>query len=787
MSRTRVQQSQISGSLSVDVSDSYVAADALTRAEGGSSTLVADLNDLRRQLNRIIGEGSWSAALAGEQDLSDIYGAMVVDASSNAEFQADLSVKGNTTLGDAASDTITFTAKAATDLAMDSHKVSGLAQATAAGDALAWGQDASVSDLIVTAGDFQVDADGNVVMAGELQVSLGMTGSAGLMIGGDADFNGSADFQGAVNLQSTLDVAGNASFTGATVDVDGTLSAAEIKIDGDSPAGALYLVGANGEIAESSSLVFDGVSFSVTGGITGSAGLQIAGDMNIDGPAVMNDGLTVSGDRLEVTGSFGLTGAAELGSTLDVVGAVTLQSTLDVDGLATLQAGLTVNGAAADFNADVTANKISIDGDTAQRLYIVDSDGSIKDEEKLTFDGSELLVDADFEATGAAVLGSTLDVTGLATLSLGLTVNGAVADFNADVTANKISIDSDVAQRLYIVDSDGSIKDEEKLTFDGSLLAIDGDLKVGGNDILDSADATVISFKSVSSVASSVEVANNMQVLGDMLIAVSASFSGDVTVAGDLTIQGSMTYIDTENLKVKDTLIHLNSGGGSNMSPRGIVLHGDQAYDDLAFGAKPASGDFVFAKEVDDSDVDAGNSDIFAGAKLAAAWMASMQLGGVEGSLSGSLSATSGGVELSSAGGKELAVSAAADLLLSANGETAISFIESGEWALFDAQFPGQSLVSAIVAAGGNFKQDSFLPGAVAANVAIDFEAALGFELRSAAVADDAAKKLAMDVYLNGVRLAYAEDYSVWSTTEIKLTMATVADDRLLIVVHNAA
>jgi hypothetical protein len=278
-----------------------------------------------------------------------------------------------------------------------------------------------------------------------------------------------------------------------------------------------------------------------------------------------------------------------------------------------------------------------------------------------------------------------------------------------------------------------------------------------------------------------------MEVKGDMFYAVSGSFSGDLTVVGDLTIQGSMTYIDTENLKVKDTLIHLNVAGNSNLSPRGIVLHGDQAYDDLAFGAKPASGDFVFAKEVSDADVDAGNSDVFAAAKLASAWMGEVKLGGIEGSLSGSLAADAAGIELSSAASKELAITAATDLLLSANGETAISFIESGEYAAFNAQFPGSSLVAAIVAAGGNFKQDSFLPGAVVAGTAIDFEAALGIELRSAAVADVASKKIAMDVYLNGVRLAYGEDYTIESTKTIELTMSTMEDDRILVAIHNAA
>jgi len=743
MSRTRVQQSQISGSLSVDVSDSYVAADALTRAEGGSSTLVADLNDLRKQLNRIIGEGSWSAALAGEQDLSDIYGALHVDGSDNAEFQADLSVKGNTTLGDAASDTITFTAKAATDLAMDTHKVSGLAQATAAGDALAWGQDASVSDLIVTAGDFTVDASGNVSAGGTLNVT------------GKADF---ADI----------------------VDVAGTLSASAIKIDGD-VAGRLYFVDPSTlEIQDSADLVFSAGALNITGALTASLGVSVGGDLNVAGPAVFQDGVTISnggaiidGDRLEVTGSMGVTGEVDFDSTLNVDGAVTLGSTLNVSGQADF-AGI------VDVAGTLSASAVKIDGDVAQRLYIVGGDGELKDESKLTFDGSELWVDGDLEVAGG-------DITMSEGVAMASSVGGKLTITAADEV--ELSGDLDVqGGKIYL--SNGATIDSDTagvLLLTEDLVATSHDLKVGGNDILDSADATVISFKTVNGIASSVEVANNMEVKGDMFLAVSASFSGDVTVQGDLNIQGKMTYIDTENLKVQDALIHLNVAGDSLSSPRGVVFHGGQAYDDLAFGAKPNSGDFVFAKEVDDSDVDAGNSDIFASAKLAAAWMSTMQLGDREGSLSGSLSASAAGIELASAAGKELAVSAAADLLLSANGETAISFIESGEYAAFNAQFPGSSLVAAIVAAGGNFKQDSFLPGAVAANTAIDFEAALGFELRSAAVADDAAKKLAMDVYLNGVRLAYAEDYSVWSTTEIKLTMATVADDRLLIVVHNAA
>jgi hypothetical protein len=198
------------------------------------------------------------------------------------------------------------------------------------------------------------------------------------------------------------------------------------------------------------------------------------------------------------------------------------------------------------------------------------------------------------------------------------------------------------------------------------------------------------------------------------------------------------------------------------------------------------AGEFVFAKvgHDDHDNVDSDNVVPVNGAELVSAWMSELKVGASEGSLSGSFAAVAGGAVLS--GTADLTLSATTDLLLGANGQTAISFIESGEYAAFNAQFPGSSLVAAIVAAGGNFKQDSFLPGVVAANTAISFSTAVG-SLRASSVADDAAKKLAMDVYLNGVRLAYTEDYIIHSVTEIKLTMATMSDDRLLIAIHNAA
>jgi hypothetical protein len=701
MSRTHIQQSQISGSL--ERLDTYDPSLAVVPAEGSSSTLAGDLNDLRKQVNRIIGEGAWSDALAGQQDLSDIYAAVHMSGA-NADFQGTLDVTGVATF------------------------------------------DAAI------------------------------TGSAGLQLAGDLDVNSTADFQGAVNLQSTLTVAAAADLNGSldvagqvdlaaagvATSIRGTLSVAEvatfsaaitgsaglklagdadfnggvaadvIRIDGDSAnVGYLYLVGATGEIAEEQDLIWTGDMLKMTGSLDVTNGIHVAGG-----------GLTVAGDRLEVTGSFGLTGAAEIGGALDVDGAVTLGSTLEVVGGMSGSAGLKIAGD-ADFNGP-----------------------------------------ADFQ--GAVVMQSTLEVDQLATFDNGITVNTAVADFNAGITANSIAIDSDVAGRLYIVDGSGYISDEANLNFAGGELQVTGSLKVTGSALVEgglNVDGAA-DFDSTADFAGAVVMQSSLDVDGavdldsTLDVAGNATFRANVDVVGNLTVQGSMTYIETANLKVLDAFIHLATGSTGTQNS-GIVLHGGAgASADLMIAQDGGAGEFVFAKlahGTDHDNVDGSNVVPVDGAELVSAWMSELKVGDLEGSLSGSFAAAAGGAKLE----------AAADLLLAANGQTPISFIESGEYSAFDLQFPGMSLVGAIIAAGGNFKQDSFKPGLTTAGASIDYSSVGA--LRSASYASTAAKKLAMDVFLNGVRLAYSDDYSIDASGVLSLTMNTISDDVLTVVIHNAA
>ena len=671
MARTFVQQSQISGSLAYD--DKLAAGSSLASKQ----TLVGDLNALRSQVNKIIGGSNWYDALSGSQDLADIYAAVHMSGTA-ADFQGSLDVTGVATFDSA------ITGSAGLKLAgdLDVNSTADFQGAVNLQDTLTVAQAADLNGSLDVAGQVDLAAAGVATnVRGTLSVtevasfSAAITGSAGLKLAGDADFNSSADFQGAVNMQSTLDVAGKGYFAGI-VDVDGTLSASVIKIDGDQPAGALYLVGAAGEIAEEGNLKYVGSLFQVTGSMGVSAGLNVA-----------SGGLTVAGDRLEVTGSFGLSGAAELASTLDVTGAATFDGGIDVNG------------------SGITAASIKIDSDVTGRLYVVDGSGYISDEQYLNFAAGELSVTGSLKVTSSALVEGALNVDG-------------AADFDSSA------------------DFAGAVVMQSSLDVDGAV-DLDSTLDVAGN----------------------------------------AMFRANVDVIGNLTVQGSMTYIETQNLKVRDAFIHLATGSTGAQSS-GIVLHGGAgASDDIMLAQDAGGGEFVFAKvaQAEHGDVDGSNAITVNAAQLIPAWMSGLKVGALEGSLSGSFEAITTGSLLSSP----------ADLLLSANGQAPISFIESGEYALFNAQFPGSSLVAAIVAAGGNFKQDSFKPGIKTAGVdSIDYSS-VG-TLRTTAYASTAAKKLAMDVYLNGVRLAYSDDYAIDGSGVLTLTMDTTVDDVLTVVIHNS-
>lgn len=461
--------------------------------------------------------------------------------------------------------------------------------------------------------------------------------------------------------------------------------------------------------------------------------------------------------------------------TVDVSGNVGVGGTLGVDGLATFDAGITVNTVVADFNAGITANDIKIDGDALTHLYFVGGSGEIADSADLRYSSATLWV------TGAVEISN-----GLSILSGGLEIAGDKLEVTGSVhITTDIFIAGDVAERLYIVGSTGEIKDESSLTFDGSTLAVNGAVEVGGGYGSSGATVSAVGALSINdslvvdgtasfaggygSTGVTISSIGALSMDGILTVDGNATFKSDVSIDGDLYVKGATTYIETANLRVNDAFIYLATGShAAGNVDSGIVLAGGAGANlDLVMGQDSGAGEFIFG-EMDRSP---DGSGAMSGINLVKTWMSGTRLGSVEGTELAHFSVTgsSGGVELLVGG----------DLGISANSSK-FNFANSGNQATFEGQFgAGVSVIEAIVAAasGANFAK-----GAIAATPA---QASLDFTsvgvLRSGYDVETS-----LDVFLNGVLLVGTDDYTLTNDHVLLLAYNFSAGDVVTIIIRNA-
>jgi cytoskeletal protein CcmA (bactofilin family) len=742
MAITRVQQTQISGS----VSFSLPSVDGSNL--GGKSSLLEDLNALRSLVKEIKGADHWYDQTS--QDLKKVYSAMHAQGTNyvDAAFQGAISAVGDADLNGK------LDVAGQVDLAAASV-------ATSIRGTLSVAEAATMSSTLSVAGD--------------------LTGSAGFRLSGAADLNGALDVAGQVDLaasgvatsvRGTLSVAEKADFAGI-VDIATTLSASAIKIDGDT-AQRLYIVDADGSIKDEANLVYDASNL-----IVKASGLKMqdslarqkflvdaSGNMDVKGNTVLSGSLKISADT--VPGRVYIVGADGEVSDSSALN-YSMMGGFQVTGAATVSNGLTVNGSAAIFRSGATASSVAIDGDQVNRLYVVGTDGTITDSANMQFASSELSVTGSLAVVG--MMGAR---------------QFTVAMASGDVT---------MAGDLTVSGNDIKSSSATALTLSGSDVEVVGDLKVTGNDIKASDSAIALSLLG----GGDVEVKGDLKVSGndikasDGAVAMSLLGSGDVQIARDLFVErnlhvkGQTTYIDTDNLKVKDAIIHIATGSASAAS-RGLVLHGgDQGLGaDLGIGAKASGYEFVFAKGIDDQFVDSTNTEIFSTASLATAWMGGVKLGGKEGTLSGSLTASAAGIELST--GRELLASATGDLKLASNGNAAIVFAASSE--VPDTSFIATTVVGMLnelridldaASTGGNLVKNVYAG------------AALSSGALALSHAPSAAQPKLLDVYLNGVLLEIVASSDltkdVWfdgSASAIKFnsSLGIEDDDKITVIVR---
>ena len=316
--------------------------------------------------------------------------------------------------------------------------------------------------------------DANATVAGTLGVTGATTLSSTLGVTGATTLSSTLGVTGATTLSSTLAVTGTSTLTGNVTTTNDLSVGGNLTVTGNATISGNLTFGdaATDTVtlsADVASSILPSTDDTFDLGATGSEwrDLYIDGTANIDSlvadTADINAGTidnTAIGGSTASSGAFttlSASGATTLSTTLGVTGATTLSSTLAVTGAATLSSTLGVTGESTLASAIVSDL-------TSGRVVLAGTSGAIEDSGNLTFDGT------------------TLAVTGAATVSTDLTVNGNTTLGNA--ASDTVTVTADVASNLIpSADSTYSLGDSSNYWSNGYIDAVTttGDVSVGGN------------------------------------------------------------------------------------------------------------------------------------------------------------------------------------------------------------------------------------------------------------------------------------------------------------------
>jgi putative sterol carrier protein len=530
-------------------------AGAIKRIHGDAAFTNQDAGKFVHETSQFIGVLSASSDIQGGRDLdiernadiagtSDLHGAVQMHSTLNVDAEATLA----SVIVEDLTDTRVVFAGAGGALVDSQHMTYAAGVLTVSGSTFS--KDVAVAQDLSVAGD--LDAV-NAVLSGDLDaVNADLSGNLSAVSGsfsGDLAVTGdiSADDMSAQNLTLSADLSAvnailsgdldavNGSFTGDVDAVDATFSgnlsavsgtfsgdvsiSGNLTVQGDQIIANTVTVQVEDKNIELGKISGGGESDATAdgGGITlvGATLKTIQWELG-SGVWEISHGLIVDGDFDAVSGSF----SGDLDVTGDIsaddMSAQNLTLSADLSAVnATLSGDLSARSgsfsADLDVNGNLTVAAIKIDGDTAQRLYIVDADGSMKDEAKLTFDGSELLVDAALEVSGAADLKSTLavasdaDLNGNLDVALASDLHGAVHMYSTLL----VDQGADLKQTLIVT---GAVDFVSTLDVAGavqmdSTLSVDGQATFSEHINLDkAADQSILKTGGDLFVSSSVDV-----------------------------------------------------------------------------------------------------------------------------------------------------------------------------------------------------------------------------------------------------------------------------------------
>ena len=480
----------------------------------------------------------------------------------NLEVDGFLLVEGNTTLGDASSDTLTvnatstFTASITTDDITAENIQIGVSGANEI--------DTTQGNLILDSATGQTIIDDSLEIKQALEVdgstTLGDNAADALTVNATSTFNAaitSTDITAdavkigvdASNEISTttgnlvLDSAGGTVNITDDADVDGNLN-----VDGNAQIDGTLDVDGNVTLGNAST-----DAHTINGTVTFPNAVDMNGTATIDDISLSGRNITASGGSLVLDSSTT--------NRVVVSGHLTVSDNLTVQDNATLGSSsadsLTIN-ATSDIvssvtSVDITANnlKLAVDGNSE----ISTTAGN------LTLDSAtaETIVDDNLTVTG------TLDVDGLTTLTEGLTINVASRELSIQdgSGAAKFTVDTDNGNTSIV----GTLGVTSATTLSNTLNVVQGadfDSTVNIDGVTTLTDTTNASSGATYAASGALQVTGGASIARDIAVGGNSQLYGDLTIDGSVLTKGAQEF--------RGITQFVNTNNPSNLSDNAALM-----------------------------------------------------------------------------------------------------------------------------------------------------------------------------------------------------------------------
>ena len=389
--------------------------------------------------------------------------------------------------------------------------------------------------------------------------------------------------QGSIHSILTNDSTGTLSwvtsptFTGVT-----TFSNTTDNTLGDENTGAVQLDGGLGiakNLTVKQNLHVGGYAEFV-GVVTFKGGTINIGDGNTDDINVGGEFISGLVPNVDNTHDLGIT--TQRWRNLNVVSVAT--TNISITGLSTFTGAIDANGGADISGGETTLSSATISDLTAGRVVLAGTSGSIVDSANLTFSAGGLIVGA-----------GGINITGISTFSTDLVVTGDLQVNGGDVTSTTASLNlfnaNVTTANVLGAGTALIIGDTTGITTVRNNLTVGGDLRINGNDIQasDGNNNITLTSNTLTAFAGDIKIGGNDIQASDGTTAITLSattgnvgIASNLIITGNLFVNGSTTEVNTETLKVEDSLIEIGliNSGGTLVAPTsdlnkdiGVIFH----------------------------------------------------------------------------------------------------------------------------------------------------------------------------------------------------------------------